>query len=208
MDPDDSVEPHSDKQLAARVLAGEQGAFDELFNQYFDRLYRFALARLRHDPNAAEDVVQQTLCKAIEKLGSYRGEAALFTWLCQICRNLITDSYRLREREVQRSVVFEDSEEIRTALELLGAPDLQDPALAAQRGEVGKLVQLVLDHLPGRYGDVLEWKYVQGMSVSEIASRLQLGTKAAESLLTRARDAFREGFASLRGSASIMGNES
>jgi RNA polymerase sigma-70 factor (ECF subfamily) len=201
------VEPHSDKDLAARVLAGDQRAFDELFNLYFDRLYRFALARLRHDPTAAEDVVQQTLCKAIEKLGSYRGEAALFTWLCQICRNLITDSYRARDRELQRSVVFEESEEIRTALELLGAPDLQDPELAAQRGEVGKLVQLVLDHLPGRYGDVLEWKYVQGMSVNEIAARLQLGPKAAESLLTRARDAFRAGFASLRDSASIMGNE-
>jgi RNA polymerase sigma-70 factor (ECF subfamily) len=202
------VEYHGDKELAARVLAGDQRAFDELFNLYFDRLYRFALARFRHDPSAAEDVVQQTLCKAIEKLGSYRGEAALFTWLCQICRNLITDSYRQRERESQRSIVFEDSEEIRTALELLGAPDLEDPALVAQRGEIGRLVQLVLDHLPGRYGDVLEWKYVQGMSVSEIAARLQLGTKAAESLLTRARDAFREGFASLRGSASIMGNES
>jgi RNA polymerase sigma-70 factor (ECF subfamily) len=201
------VEPHGDKDLAARVLAGDQRAFDELFNLYFDRLYRFALARLRNDATAAEDVVQQTLCRAIEKLGSYRGEAALFTWLCQICRNLITDSYRARDRELRRSVVFEDSEEIRTALELLGAPDLEDPELAAQRGEVGRLVQLVLDHLPGRYGDVLEWKYVQGMSVVEIASRLQLGPKAAESLLTRARDAFREGFVSLRGSASIMGNE-
>jgi RNA polymerase sigma-70 factor (ECF subfamily) len=208
MDPGDLVERHSDKDLAARVLAGDQRAFDDLFNQYFDRLYRFALGRLRHDPTAAEDVVQQTLCKAIEKLGSYRGEAALFTWLCQICRNLITDSYRVREREVQRSVVFEDSEEIRTALELLGAPDLEDPELAAQRSEVGKLVQLVLDYLPDHYGDVLEWKYVQGMSVSEIATRLELGNKAAESLLTRARDAFRQGFTSLRGSASIMGIES
>jgi RNA polymerase sigma-70 factor (ECF subfamily) len=199
---------HGDKALVARVLAGDQGAFDELFQQYFDRLYRFALARLRNDPDTAEDVVQQTLCKAMEKLRSYRGEAALFTWLCQICRNVITDGYRAREREAQRSVPFEDSAEIRTALELLGAPGLEDPQHAAQRSEVGRLVQLILDHLPGRYGDVLEWKYVQGLSVNEIAARLHTGPKAAESLLTRAREAFREGFTSLRASASIMGNES
>ena len=195
---------HADKALVARVLAGDERAFDEFFHEYFDRLYRFALVRLRNEPDLAEDAVQQTLCKAIENLRSYRGEAALFTWLCQICRNVIADSYRARDREYQRSVPFEDSEEIRAALDLLGTPDLDDPLRATLRAEVGRIVQLILDHLPGRYGDVLEWKYVQGLSVNEIAARLHVGPKAAESLLTRARDAFREGFATLRGSASTM----
>lgn len=199
------MQTHADKALVARVVAGDESAFDEFFHQYFDRLYRFALVRLHHDADLAEDAVQQTLCKAIEKLRTYRGEAALFTWLCQICRNVITDSYRARDRESQRSVVFEDSEEIRAALELLGATDFEDPMQSARRAEAGRIVQLILDHLPGRYGDVLEWKYVQGLSVNEIAERLHLGPKAAESLLTRARDAFREGFAALRGSASMMG---
>jgi len=199
------MQTHADKALVARVLAGDQGAFDDLFHQYFDRLYRFALVRLRHDADLAEDAVQQTLCKAMENLRSYRGEAALFTWLCQICGNVITDSYRARDGESERSIPFEDSEEIRAALELLGAPNLEDPVHSARRAEVGRIVQLILDHLPGRYGDVLEWKYVQGMSVNEIAERLHVGPKAAESLLTRARDAFREGFAALRGSASMMG---
>src|SRR5262245_18003559 len=143
---------HADKAIVARVLAGDQGAFDEFFHQYFDRLYRFALVRLRHDADLAEDAVQQTLCKAMENLRSYRGEAALFTWLCQICRNVITDSYRSRDRESERSIPFEDSEEIRAALELLGAPNLEDPVHSARRAEVGRIVQLILDHLPGRYG--------------------------------------------------------
>jgi RNA polymerase sigma-70 factor (ECF subfamily) len=56
-------------------------------------------------------------------------------------------------------------------------------------------VRSTLDHLPGRYGDVLEWKYLQDLSVNEIAERLGVGYKAAESLLTRARAAFRDGFA-------------
>jgi len=55
-------------------------------------------------------------------------------------------------------------------------------------------VAATLDHLPATYGDVLEWKYLHGLSVGEIASRLGIGYKAAESRLSRARAAFREGF--------------
>ena len=58
---------------------------------------------------------------------------------------------------------------------------------------------MTLDHLPGSYGDVLEWKYLQEMSVAEIAARLGVGYKAAESILTRARVAFREGFSLVAG---------
>ena len=68
-----------------------------------------------------------------------------------------------------------------------------------RRRELSRLVQATLDHLPGRYGDVLEWKYIQELSVAEIADRLGLGYKATESLLTRARQSFRDGFALMEG---------
>ena len=58
---------------------------------------------------------------------------------------------------------------------------------------------MVLDHLPLRYGNALEWKYLKGKSVRQIAMRLGLSPKAAESLLGRARSAFRDGFAELGG---------
>jgi DNA-directed RNA polymerase specialized sigma24 family protein len=56
---------------------------------------------------------------------------------------------------------------------------------------------VALDHLSPHYGEegqALEWKYLDGLSVKEIAARLRLAPKAAESLLTRARRAFRDGF--------------
>jgi RNA polymerase sigma-70 factor (ECF subfamily) len=199
------MDTSADRALVARVLSGDRGAFDELFHQYFDRLYRFALVRLRHDRDTAEDVVQQTLCKAMDKLATYRGEAALFTWLCQICRNVIADTWRSHERTGQRHVPFEDSDEIRSALESLSSVAVDnDPQRAALHADLERLVQVILDHLPGHYGDVLEWKYVQGLSVGEIAARLHVGPKAAESLLTRARDAFRDGFAALHAADSIL----
>ena len=100
---------------------------------------------------------------------------------------------------------FEDSDEIRSALESLSSVAVDnDPQRAALHADLERLVQVILDHLPGHYGDVLEWKYVQGLSVGEIAARLHVGPKAAESLLTRARDAFRDGFAALHAADSIL----
>ena len=63
--------------------------------------------------------------------------------------------------------------------------------------QVESLVRTVLDYLPGRYGDVLEWKYMHGLSVKEISDRLDVTPKAAESILNRARLAFKDGVATL-----------
>ena len=75
-----------ESELVKRMLAGDQRAFDAFFDGHFARLYRFALPRLGGDPAAAREVVQATLGKAMRKLAHFRGEAAIFTWLCQICR--------------------------------------------------------------------------------------------------------------------------
>ena len=184
----------SDVILARRVIAGDEAAFDEFFTMYFPRLYRFALARLGGNEDVSEEVVQQTLILAIDRLHTYRGEAALLTWLCTLCRREIG---RWREREGRgREVSFSDDRpDMRAALELVAALAVDDPDLELQRRELSAFVQTTLDHLPGRYGDVLEWKYLEEMSVDEIAGRLGVGYKAAESILTRARAAFREAFA-------------
>ena len=67
-----------------------------------------------------------------------------------------------------------------------------------------RIVEATLDSLPGRYGEVLEWKYIDGLSVTEIAARLGVGAKAAESLLTRAREAFRDAIKELFGAAEDL----
>ena len=58
-------------------------------------------------------------------------------------------------------------------------------------------MRTTLEHLPAKYAVALEMKYIHGNSVAEIAERLGVGEKAAESVLTRARSAFKEGFRSL-----------
>lgn len=183
---------HVDKALARRILAGDQQAFRTFFDRMFPRLYRFALVRLDGDAQSATDVVQQTFCHALEHLDRYRGEAALYTWMCRICRNALTDHWRRRLREAPAVPLVEDSAELVAVLEVLAAAADDQPERVAEQRELARAVQAVLDHLPGRYGDVLEWKYVEGLSVAEIAARMKTTPKAVESLLTRSRQAFRE----------------
>jgi len=190
-----------DRELAQRMLEGHEAAFDEFFDTYFPPLFRFAVTRMEDDAGAAEEVVQSALCLAVRRIETYRGEAALFTWLCTICRHEIGRHYRRLQRTPPALRLPEDTSEVRAVLDSLAVDDA-GPETEVRRKEVGRLVRVALDHLPPHYSRALEWKYLDGLAVDEIARRLDLSGKAAESLLTRARDAFREAFAALCGGRS------
>src|SRR6267142_4233143 len=109
---------HSDFALARRLLAGDESAFEEFFTGYFPRVYRFACARLAGNEDAAEEVVQSTLIKAIDKLHTYRGEAALMTWLCTFCRREIAAWLERTGKTVEVSLT-DDHPDTRAALDAL-----------------------------------------------------------------------------------------
>lgn len=192
----------SERELVQAMLAGEERAFNAFFTGYFPRVYRFALPRLGNDAEATKEVVQATLIKAIRNLAQFRGEAALFSWVCQICRHQVTDYLRAQKRYANRVVPIDDRPDILAALESIAAPAADEPQNKVSSEETRRLVQSVLDRLPGRYGDVLEWKYVDGRSVEEIGELLGVGHTAAQSMLARARVAFREALETVFGSTA------
>ncbi len=163
-----------------RMLAGDETAFEVFSDSYIPALYRFAQRRL-DDRELTRDVVQATVCKAIAKLGTFRGESGLTTWLCACCQNEIAAHFRRRKRT---------ADEVELTDDVVAA----DPALDQDllRRERSQLVHVALDALPPRYSQALEWKYLDRLPVEEIAARLDVRPKAAESLLTRARQSFRE----------------
>jgi RNA polymerase sigma-70 factor, ECF subfamily len=181
----------NDLELVRRMIRGDQAAFERFFDATYPALYRFALPRLAFDRDAAADVAQATICKAIRKLHTFRGEAALLTWLHTFCRRELYAHTTKHHTRVEVTLV-DDDPEVRAALESLRRADADDLDAALDRTKIAVLVQRVLDHLPSHYADALEWKYVDEISVQEIAQRLGVGAKAAESLLTRARRAFRD----------------
>ena len=186
-----------DKRLVKRLLAGDEKAFGRFFDDNFPRLYRFVLLRVSGEREAAAEITQAALSRALAKIARYRGEAALFTWLCAIARNELADWSRRHARYREHIVLAEDFPEIRAAVESNGAPDTDEPGKRYQKHELSRLIQVALDHLPPRYGDVLEWKYIQGLSVKEIAVRLEISPEAAQSLLARARRSFKDVYGTL-----------
>jgi RNA polymerase sigma-70 factor (ECF subfamily) len=185
-----------DRSLANRVTAGEQAAFDAFFKEYFPRLFRFTLSRVNNDADLAEEIVQRTMCIVVRKMGTYRGEALLFTWLCQICRNETATLLKQRNIAMQQELRIEDHPAVQAVLESMSGID-DRPELAQRRDEIAHFVKTTLEYLPAHYATALEMKYVQGCSVAEIAAELGVGAKAAESVLSRARAAFKDGFRSL-----------
>jgi len=177
-----------DLKLARQVAARDRLAAERFFDEYFPRLYRFVARRV--DDSACEDVVQETMIKAMKNLEKYRGEAALFTWLCQISRHEISDHFRRHGRQDRLQTSLEDDPQFRAALESLESGTLDDD----ERIAIEQVVQLTLDYLPEKYSRLLEWKYLEGLTVEEIAGRMNTGMVAVQSLLARARRAFRESY--------------
>ena len=167
------------------MLAGDAPALDAFGERFGTAVYRFAAARLGGDRDLTRDIVQTTFAKALARIDSYRGEAALLTWLCACCRNEIL----MHRRRAPAAP---------TAVEVLAAvPDTARDANAEVvllDEERAERVHVTLDSLPEHYARALEWKYVDQLPVEAIAARLGLGLKAAESLLTRARRSFRTTF--------------
>ena len=88
-----SVAPARDLALVARVLSGSQAHFDELYEGYFSRVYRFALKRLS-DAAEAEDVTQEVFETVFRVLPSYRGDSSLLVWIFGITRNKVNRRFR------------------------------------------------------------------------------------------------------------------
>ena len=178
-----------DKKLAKQISKGNEKAFNEFFDFYFPRLYRFSISRLDGDLELTKDLVQETLFAAIKSIKQYRGEASLMTWLCQINRNLISAYFR--KNNIKQTLKIDDLPEIKEIFENIQTEINQNPDKIYENQDLHELISSTLDNLPNGYGDLLELKYLDKLSVNQISSQLNLSTTAVQSKLARARDAFK-----------------
>jgi RNA polymerase sigma-70 factor (ECF subfamily) len=176
-----------------RALAGEADAVCQLADATLRPLYAFCLYRVGRDVHRCEEVVQETLVRALRGLERYdpaRCRGDIFPWLTGLARNEIS---RLLTRD--RRCVSLDALWARIDRELLPLYDrLESEPLGEdvlQREETCELVQMTLAQLPLHYREALEAKYVRGASVRDLAALWRSTEKAVESQLVRARKAFR-----------------
>jgi RNA polymerase sigma-70 factor (ECF subfamily) len=162
---------------------GDAAALATFCTAYLDQVYSFIYHRLAGDRQITEDIVQETFLAALEALEHYDGRASLSTWLCGIARHKIADHYRRRQRLEQARLALEHQ------------PDLMaEPTERLERDALRQRVLATLRVLPAHYQQVLTLKYLDRLSGHRLAEYLGLSEDAAESLLARARSAFRQGF--------------
>ncbi|MEZ6017369.1 MAG: RNA polymerase sigma factor [Planctomycetota bacterium] len=191
--PDPPATEHAqDLALCQRVLAGDRGAGDTLVAQHLDGVYRFLLYRVGRDEALAEDLAQETLLTAIERIGAYDGRASLHAWLCGIARNHLRGGVRRRRPTSIEDLLAQSDRDIDALLARIEHEPLPDEVL--ERAETAELVGATLSSLPPGYREALLEKYVEQRSVPETARATGRNVKAVESTLHRARKAFTEVF--------------
>ena len=142
------IDQGADRELVAKVLRGDRAALDQFFTTYFPRLFRFTVLRVARDEHLAQDICQRVMEKAFRHMASYRGEASLFTWLCQITRNELADYWRREKRQVSMISRLDDDPAVMAALETLAAPGCDEPEAQHDEADLRDLVHVALDALP------------------------------------------------------------
>ena len=182
-----------------RALGGDEQAVSALATEALTPLYRFCLYRVGRDAHLCEDVVQETLVRAIRELDRYepaRADGDIFGWLTGLARNEIRRALSRREGAASLEALWMRMDrELLAVLGKLESRPFDEEVL--RRAETREIVNAAMAQLPPRYGAALEAKYVAGRSVRDIARSLELSEKAVESLLARARAAFRTAFLAL-----------
>ena len=178
-----------DVALMLRVQADEPGAFEELIDCFWSRLFgRFF--RQFGDRQEAEDLAQDVFLRLFRNRMRYRPEAKFSTWLFHIARNVAHNAIRTRRRRPVTPMALLDAPDELPVLHRI-ACESELPSRSLERAEVAGLVRGAVASLKGRQRIAIELQCLDH-TYGEIAAVLDMTAKAAKSLLYRARNELRE----------------
>lgn len=167
--------------VSLNTIMADQTGFRVWYELALPRVYRYLLARCGGDADLAEELTQQTFVEGVQRRASFDGRSDAVTWLCGIGRHKLVDHFRKSRRDTERQfrIVSEWS---------------AGQSLAWSQQELRSGVETALSKLPGEQRIVLVLRYLDRLSVREIATTISRSEKATESLLSRAREAFRKAY--------------
>ena len=170
-------------QFVKDLRRRDPSAVTELYNTYADRIYSLVFNQVDRNHEVAQDSVQETFVAALKSAAKFRNQSKVYTWLCSIANNKVSDFYRRQKRQAkyQTSKVLEPDQISIGALS-------PEPVESTERQEMAKQALL---SLPLHYRQVLILKYVEEMSVLKIGKIMGRSPKSIEGLLTRARKELR-----------------
>lgn len=176
----------TERELIQAVLAGDVRAERALYDAHVDRVFRLCYRLSNSDHDRAQDFTQETFVRAFERLSTFRGDAALSTWLHAIAVSVSLNGMRRVKRWHERELALEDAPQV-GALERRAEPDLK----ARLRGAI--------DALPEHYRVVFVMYDMEGYTHEEIGAALHLPVGTSKARLSRARSQLRQALAEFAG---------
>ena len=174
----------NDSLLVQGLREQKPAAVQHLTECYLPSVWRFVYARVGRDPHLAEDIVSETVLALIRAASDPAADISNpGGWLRSVASNKVNDHFRAAAR-VQHL--------IDQAKQTAEVADFTEPSGNQEQEERRAEIRSVMDGLPEQHRLVLEWKYVDKLSVRSIADRMDVSEKAAESILFRARRDFRD----------------
>jgi len=180
-----------DNALATRVQGGDREAFRHIMKRCNQRLFRAARAVVNSDAEA-EDIVQEAYVDAYQKIGGFRGESALLTWLTRIVLN---EAYgRLRQRHSNVDIEHIDTAQLDpgNVIAFPASPANADPVATLAREQIRRLLEKAIDALPEPFRLVYILREIEECSVEDTALALDLKPETVKTRLFRARKQLRE----------------
>jgi RNA polymerase sigma-70 factor (ECF subfamily) len=184
-----------DAILVRQSQHGDSGAMGRLITKYQDRIYN-AILKICGNRDDAAELTQETFVKFIEKVKTFEGKSAFYTWLFRIAVNLTYNYCKRRAKVVMQSLEAAAGPEFDGARLQLGMfladEGSVDPAIVAQNREVGEILAGALGKLDEQQRTVVVLRDIEGMSYAEIAETLEIELGTVKSRLSRARANLRE----------------
>ena len=175
-----------DTELIAECLAGNPEAFSQLVIRYQDRLHN-SLLRMLGSRDDALEIAQDAFVHAFQKLGSFRGESAFYSWLFRIAFNAAIS----RQRKVKKKTTSLEKMKEASGSELTDETREVQPSHRMELSEERDMVRQALSELPEDYRTVIVMKEIEKMRYEEIAEVLECPVGTVRSRLHRARNELR-----------------
>src|SRR5437660_8081998 len=198
-------ELNNDVELLDRLKAGDDRALGDLADAYAGKIHQLAFRYLRNKEDA-EEVTQDVLYKVYRKVGAFRGDAALSSWIYRITFNaamsrLRTAQYQ-RSQEDDRQMASEDTDPSRPArAEVADWTDMADERVL--RSQLRRRVFRAILALPAIYRAPVMLRDIQGMSTEEASAMLRVKDQTLKSRLHRGRLILRKQLADFAGGLTL-----
>lgn len=183
-----------DRTLVDRFKNGDQTAFDEMVQRYWDRIYAMVHQLLRN-PQDAEEVTQDAFIRAHRGLVNFRGESSFSTWLYQIATNLARNRYWYWWRRKRDHTISFDQPmgpDNDTPLSEVFAAEMETPDDVTVTQELVDRIAQGMERLSAKHREILILRNVKNLAYEEIASILGISVGTVKSRIARARESLRE----------------